>query len=305
MAAAAGRCGTIGLSVPALESGCLDGEMRVAWLDQWFSGKTVLVTGASSGIGRATALEFARSGAQLVLAARRAAALEETATGARELGAKVLVVPTDVTRRVAVRACFRKATQAFGGVDVAVNNAGVLIPARVAETRAADVQRMLDVNLFGAMYVMQEAAAAMHGRGGSIVNVASLGGRRGYSPLGAYCATKFALIGLTEAMRIELHGEPIRLSLVLPGVVDTPMVENASTLPEARDSWPRAFDMPPRWVARTILLAARFNLVEVSVPPGGATLEKIAALAPGATDRLLRWASGGTRRFARRLRTGD
>ncbi len=170
-----------------------------------FRDRTVLVTGASSGIGREVALAFAGAGANLVLVARRAKVLAEVAAQARKLGATTLVCATDVADRAAVAACFGKAVKRFGSVDVVVNNAGVMIPSTVEATRDADLQAMLDVNLFGAMHVMQQALKVMRKQGrGQIVNVASLAGRRGFSPLGGYCATKFALVGLTEALR---HGD--------------------------------------------------------------------------------------------------
>jgi NAD(P)-dependent dehydrogenase (short-subunit alcohol dehydrogenase family) len=150
---------------------------------------------------------------------------------------------------------------------------------------------MLRVNLFGALFVMQEAVAHMRPRGtGVIVNVASLAGRRGVSPLGGYCATKFALVGLTEALRSELHGSPVHVGLVLPGVVDTPMVDGAMQDKEFMALWPRELDMPVSWVVWAIFATARFRLVEVSVPPGAAMLEKLAALVPGAADTVVEWA---------------
>ena len=167
-----------------------------------FRDRTVLVTGASSGIGRETALAVAAAGANLVLVARRAKVLAKVAAETRKLGATTLVATADVTQPAAVAACFRKAVKRFGSVDVVINNAGVLIPAKVVDLKTADLQRMLDVNLLGALYVMQEAVRQMREQGrGHIVNVGSLAGRRGFSPLGGYCATKFALIGLTEALR--------------------------------------------------------------------------------------------------------
>jgi len=265
-----------------------------------FKGQTVLVTGASSGIGRETALAFAAAGADVVLLARRAAELAKVASAARKLGVKALALPADVTKPAAVKACFAKAAARFGRIDVVVNNAGVLIPAKVPQIRAADLQRMLDVNLFGALWVMQAAVVAMRAQGGGhIVNVASLAGRRGISPLGGYCATKFALIGLTEALRIELVGENIGVSLVLPGVVETPMAQSATANPDTADAWPRALNMPPSWVVWSIFAAIRFKLAEVGVPPGGALLEKLAALAPGSTDTALRWAADAVRRAGR------
>jgi NAD(P)-dependent dehydrogenase (short-subunit alcohol dehydrogenase family) len=267
-----------------------------------FDGKTVLVTGASSGIGRETALAFAAAGANVVLAARRAAALTKIATQARAAGAKALVVATDVTDAASVKACFRKAVARFGRIDVVVNNAGIMLPSPVAELDPADLQRMLDVNLFGALHVMQAALRQMRRQpeGGQIVNVASLAGRRGFSPLGGYSASKFALIGMTEALRTELVGEKVGVSLVLPGVIDTPMAQAAATDPAAVGYWPQSLNMPASWVVWSIFAAVRFKLAEVAVPPGGALVEKLASLAPGATDRLVRGVMDTARRVSRR-----
>ena len=263
-----------------------------------FRGRTVLVTGASSGIGRATALAFADAGSNLVLVARRAQVLAKVAAEARKLGAQTLVAATDVTDPEAVAACFRKAVRRFGTVDIVVNNAGVLIPARVVDLRTADLQRMLDVNLIGALHVMQEAVKVMRRQGrGHVVNVGSLAGRRGFSPLGGYCATKFALVGLTEALRTELVGERINVSLVLPSVIDTPMATRIQQDPASADTWPEVLTLPPSWVVWSIFLAIRFRLAEIGVPPGSALLEKFAALAPGTTDTLLRRATDAARRL--------
>jgi NAD(P)-dependent dehydrogenase (short-subunit alcohol dehydrogenase family) len=255
-----------------------------------FDGQTVLVTGASSGIGRATALAFAAAGANVVLVARRAAALAKVATQARAAGGEAMAIAADVTDATAVAACFRKAVKRFERIDVVVNNAGVLIPARVAEIDPRDLQRMLDVNLFGALHVMQAAVQQMQSQsgGGHIVNVASLAGRRGFSPLGGYCASKFALVGMTEALRTELLGGNVGVSLVLPGVIDTPMAEAAASDPASEGFWPKSLNMPVAWVVWAVFAAVRLKLAEVAVPPGGALLEKVAALAPGAADRLVR-----------------
>jgi NAD(P)-dependent dehydrogenase (short-subunit alcohol dehydrogenase family) len=267
-----------------------------------FDGKTVLITGASSGIGRETALAFARAGANVVLAARRAAALAKVATKARASGAVALTIATDVTNATSVRACFRKAVARFGGIDIVVNNAGIMLPSTVEALDPADLQRMLDVNLFGALHVMQAAVAQMRtqAEGGHIVNVASLAGRRGYSPLGGYSASKFALVGLTEALRTELVGEKVGISLVLPGVVETPMADMANSHPDSAGLWPKAWNMPTDWVVWAIFAAARLKLAEVAVPPGGALIEKLAALAPGATDVFLRGMMDIARRTQRR-----
>jgi NAD(P)-dependent dehydrogenase (short-subunit alcohol dehydrogenase family) len=272
----------------------------MAWLEG-FRDKTVLVTGASSGIGRATALAFAAAGARVGLVARRRNVLEDVA---RAAGAgETAVLAADVTRRDEVRACFAEARSRFGRIDVVVNNAGILIPSPVTEMKAADLEAMLRVNLFGSLFVMQEAVPIMLAQGGgTIVNVASLAGRRGYTPLGGYCATKFGLVGLTEALRMELQGEPVHVALVMPGIVETSMVEQLTHDEEFLDLWPQSLNMPPSWVVWAVFAAARFNLVEVSVPPGAGTLEKLAALAPGMADTLAGWAKRASHWLATTLR---
>ena len=270
----------------------------MSWLEP-FRDSVVLVTGASSGIGRATALAFARAGARVAVAARRKGLLEELAAQA---GRDLLVLPTDVTRRDEVAACIDTVHQRCGRLDLVVNNAGVLIPGRLDQIAASDLDAMLRVNLFGQLFVMQEALRVMGPRGdGVIVNVASLGGRRGYTPLGGYCATKFALVGLTEAVREELAERGIHVALVLPGIVETPMVEHVTQDDDFLAFWPHELNMPPSWVVWAIFAAARFRLLEVSVPPGTATLEKLAALTPGVADKLVQWARGTAGWLSRQL----
>jgi NAD(P)-dependent dehydrogenase (short-subunit alcohol dehydrogenase family) len=270
----------------------------MAWLEG-FRDRVVVITGASSGIGRAAALAFGAAGARLGLVARRQALLDEVAALA---DTACLAVPTDVTDRDAVQTAFAALHAHFGRIDVVVNNAGILIPSLVGNIAAGDLDAMLRVNLFGALYVMQESVRIMRAQqAGSIVNVGSLASRRGVPELGGYCATKFALVGLTESLRSELHGEPIHVGLVLPGVVETPMVEGVSHDQEFLDLWPSALNMPPSWVVWAIFASVRFRLVEVSVPPGAGTIEKLASLSPGVADSVMHWARSASHWLATRL----
>jgi NAD(P)-dependent dehydrogenase (short-subunit alcohol dehydrogenase family) len=267
----------------------------MAWFDD-FRGKVVVVTGASSGIGRETALAFGGVGARVALVARRQHALEEVASAVRAKGGQTLVLPADITKQAAVRTSVRKARDHFGRIDVVVNNAGILIPGPVVDLKAADLNAMLKVNLFGAMFVMQAAVRVLQRQqdGGCIVNVASLAGRRGVPPLGGYCASKFAVVGLTEALRTELVGSQIHVALVMPGVIDTPMAHNIEQSAQLDARWPTALNMPVSWVVWAIFAAVRFRLVEISVPPGSATLEKLAALMPGTADSIIQWGTKAT-----------
>jgi NAD(P)-dependent dehydrogenase (short-subunit alcohol dehydrogenase family) len=206
-----------------------------------------------------------------------------------------MVLAADVGDPRAVRNAVGRIRRAWRRIDVLINNAGILIPGPVAEMSSTDLQAMLRVNLLGAVHTIQAVLPGMQRRNrGAIINVASLAGRRGVTPLGGYCATKFALVGLTEALRTEVDSGKIHVGLVLPGVVDTPMVhgvDQAEALPE----WPAALNMPADWVVAAIMLSVRYRLHEVSVPPGAATFEIISSLVPGAADTLIGWMTAAGR----------
>jgi NAD(P)-dependent dehydrogenase (short-subunit alcohol dehydrogenase family) len=269
-----------------------------------FRDRVVVVTGASSGIGRETALLFARLGARVALVARRRQLLAEVAEEVRAAGSKALVVPADVADPRAARAAVARIRRTWRHIDVLINNAGILRPSPVARLKPADLDAMLRVNLFGVLYMTQAALPALLRRPhSSIVNVGSLAGRRGITPLGGYCATKFALVGLTEALRTEVDGSILHVGLVLPGVVETPMVSGIDAevvLPE----WPTLLNMPPEWVAATIAISVRFRLREIAVPPGAALMEELGALMPGVADVLIGWMREAGRLIASATRRG-
>jgi len=270
----------------------------------YFHDRVVLITGASSGIGRDLALAFAKMGAKVAMMARRKSLLDALADEIIAAGGDALPLAADVTRRTEVRDAADRTLAHFGRIDILINSAGIAIPDRVETMPPEDLERMMSVNLMGTLHTMQAVLPSMRAAGaGSIVNIASLAGRRGMPTLGAYCATKFAVVGLTEALRVELYGSGIRLSLVMPGVIDTPMVHGASDIQSVAaaagnvplklipDSLPA---MPTQWVTWAVIAAVVLGLAEVDVPPGAVVMEKIAALFPGLTDAVL---ALGTRLF--------
>jgi uncharacterized protein len=251
-----------------------------------FRDRTIVVTGASSGIGRDIALSFSRMGGHVAMLARRKALLDELEGQIVSAGGKALALGVDVTHAPDVRAAVERTLESFGAIDILVNSAGVLIPDSVESMDPADLERMMAVNLYGTVYAMQAVLPSMRARSrGNIVNIASLAGRRGMPPLGGYCATKFALVGLTEALRVELYGSGIAASLVMPGVIDTPMVRESNS--NNALSPDNIVAMPPQWVTWAVLAAIVFDLAEVDVPPGAAVAQKLAALYPGWSDALI------------------
>lgn len=191
-----------------------------------FSGKTVLVTGAGSGLGRAIALAFAAEGADVIAAGRTAAPLAETVTMITEQGGASAAFTADVTSAESMTAVVHEGTQRFGGLDVAVNNAGVFRGGHaVADLPAADWQELLDVNVTGVLLAMQAEIAHMRtNRGGAIVNIASnLGAHRRAPGIAGYIASKAAVSALTRAAALDHIGDGIRINAVSPGPSDTTM----------------------------------------------------------------------------------
>ncbi len=190
-------------------------------------GKTVLLTGASSGIGKATALRYAECGANLVLAARRQEEGEQVAAQARELGVEAIFIQTDVSDPAACRALINAAVGEFGGIDVACNNAGIegeITP--ITEYSDAAYQQVMDVNVNGTWYCMQAEIAQMQKQaGGAIVNVGSVASLIGFPGLAPYSASKHAMAGLTKTAAMEVAEDNIRVNLVCPALIDTVLAD--------------------------------------------------------------------------------
>ncbi len=188
--------------------------------------KTALITGASSGIGRATARVFADQGTNVVLAARREKLLSEAVEEIRDSGGEATFLPTDVSKESDVRALVEHALNVFGRLDFGVNCAGIEGPiAGLMEMPTEEWQRVVDVNLKGTFLCMKhEARAILEGKdGGAIVNVGSLNSFLGYEGGSAYVSSKHGQIGLTTTASAELAAHGVRVNIVCPGVIDTPM----------------------------------------------------------------------------------
>jgi 3-oxoacyl-[acyl-carrier protein] reductase len=205
--------------------------------------RAVLITGASRGIGRATALALARDGGRLALAARGREALEAVAQEAREAGAEAIALPTDVADEAAVRAFVAAAAGQFGRIDALVNAAGCGRFAPIEASDSADWHAMLAANLTGTYYCCKHVVPVMLEQGaGQIINILSIAARHPFPNSTAYCASKFGAYGLTLALAAELRRRGLRVTALLPGSVDTPFWDAAGGGPD-RSQMLRAEDV--------------------------------------------------------------
>jgi NAD(P)-dependent dehydrogenase (short-subunit alcohol dehydrogenase family) len=190
------------------------------------SGGRALVTGGGRGIGRAVALDLARGGAAVAVAARTRPEVEAVASLLQGQGARAVALTVDVTDPDSVRATFAAAREALGGIDILVNGAGVAPTAPLVRTSDAVWRQALETNLSGTFYCLREALPEMTARGwGRVVNIASIAGKTGYPYIAAYAASKHGVLGLTRCAALEVASAGVTVNAVCPGYVDTPMLD--------------------------------------------------------------------------------
>ena len=254
-------------------------------MEQTLTGKVAVVTGASGGIGEATARELAARGASVVLASRAAGRLDGLRREISASGGAALAVETDVSDRSSVEAMFWRAVGEFGSLDVLVNNAGLGLSGRISDVRAEDLRHVFEVNTVGPLNCIQAALPHM-GEGGRIVNVSSVVGKRAIPKVGAYCATKSALNALSDALRVEVASREITVTSVYPGTTRTSFRENSRRTKSEKRGW-RPKGVTPERVAKKIADAAEKGTREVYVTLPDRLFIAGVTLFPGLADRVL------------------
>jgi short-subunit dehydrogenase len=244
--------------------------------------KVAIVTGASSGIGRATALEIAKAGGNLVLAARRKDLLENLAVEIKKIGRVALVEPVDITKQKDVERLIANTIAHFGQVDILVANAGVYYRSPINELSIALMEKSMEVNFYGGLYTILSVLPHMRKQNnGHIVLVSTTDTKFGFPGDAPYAATKSALAVFVDVLRQELHGTGVYTTIVMPGRVDTPFIEDLK-LPKISNI------ISPRTVAREIIKAIkkRKPIVILTFPVMALYLLKV--LSPRLSDWIVR-----------------
>lgn len=263
--------------------------------------KVALVTGGSSGLGRAIAEAFAAAGARVVIAARNADALAAAADEMRRRGHEVLGVPADVTRPDDVERLIAHTIDAYGRLDVLVNNAGRSMRRAVADTTPADFRELMELNLIALVSVTQAALPHLLARQGHLVNIGSLAGKSAARYVGAYPATKFAVTAYSQQLRLELGPRGLHVLLVCPGPItrDEPRGEDERAargddltgLPDEAyrpGAGVRVRALQPEWLARQIVRACERRRSELIYPRSARWFFALMQLSPRLGDWLVR-----------------
>lgn len=229
-----------------------------------FKNKTVLITGASSGIGKQTAVEFAKLGANIILVARRKEKLDELANELEKFNVITFVCQCDVSDKEQVKEMSKTVLEKFDSIDVLVNNAGFAIYGYVKDLSIDEIESQMETNYFGMMYCIKNFLPSMlDKKSGHIVNVASVAASFGLPGIASYCASKFAMLGFSEGLKHELHGTGVGVTVVSPIMVRTDFFDHPSfeKMPKYSPT-----SLSSKTVAKAILKAANSPRLEIIVP---------------------------------------
>jgi NAD(P)-dependent dehydrogenase (short-subunit alcohol dehydrogenase family) len=253
------------------------------------SEQVVAVMGASSGIGRATALRFAEQGAAVVVAARGEPGLKSLVAEIEAAGGRATAVVADVSDPAQVQAVADRAVAEYGRLDTWVQMAGILLVAGFDDTTPAEFARVLQVNLLGQVHGAKAALPHLRRDGGAFISMSSMGAQRGIPLQTAYCSSKHGIDGFLEALRVELQrdGVPVSVTQIMPGTINTPLFDNARTKTGFKPiAPPPAY--PARVVADAIVHAAQHPVRDLVVGGAAKTLITVEKFAPRVIDALLR-----------------
>ena len=230
-----------------------------------FKNKVVLITGASSGIGKQTAIEFAKLGSSIILVARRKNKLEQVENELKQFNVNTLVCVCDVSKKDQVDELSKIVLQKFDSVDILVNNAGFAIYGLVSDLSINEIESQMETNYFGMIYCVKNFLPLMlKKKSGHIVNVASVGASFSVPGVSSYCATKFAMLGFSEGLKHELYGTGVGLTVVSPIMVRTPLFEHPSFTNFSKFS--TGVSLSSETVAKTIIKASNSSRLEIVVP---------------------------------------